>query len=181
MNEFFIRAKHWQIFSIFTPYVIVFLVSFIYMGASTPSGLSVFYAVTSSIAMLWFVSWFLSIAHFLNDLLPTEIRRRKYFFEIACLYALIYVPINLFFLNEKPSLGSIPDWLSFLYLFCMLYAIYSVSRCFVLIEYGQSSPWYRYMGIFLLLIFYPVGVWVVQPRINRQFVERRQKSVGITV
>jgi hypothetical protein len=177
IRDTFLRAKRWQIFPVFLTILlsVFFIPSPPYEGGSTlPKSAVVLGVAISSISWLFLDGWLWSIAHFLNNLLPIEFRHNKRFFMIACLYPLIFIPISMtFFLNAKSSsLAWNANWLGGIFsASCMLYVIYLVSRNLVLIEDGQTG--FRCAWMFFLLWFFPAGVWVVQPRINRLFAERR--------
>jgi len=47
--------------------------------------------------------------------------------------------------------------------------IYFVSKSLVLAETGRPAVFYDYAGPFFLVWFFPIGVWIVQPRINRLY------------
>jgi hypothetical protein len=47
-----------------------------------------------------------------------------------------------------------------------------VSKSLVLAETGKPASFYDYAGPFFLLWFFPVGIWIVQPRVNRLYSER---------
>jgi hypothetical protein len=55
-------------------------------------------------------------------------------------------------------------------LFCLLY---SVSKNLVLAETRKPASFYEYAGPFVLLWFLPVGVWLVQPKVNRLYAKDR--------
>ncbi len=51
----------------------------------------------------------------------------------------------------------------------MFYDLYFVSKNLVLAETSKSASFYDYAGPFFLIWFFPVGVWFIQPRINRLY------------
>jgi hypothetical protein len=55
----------------------------------------------------------------------------------------------------------------------MFYNLYFVAKTLVLAETGKSASFYNYAGPFFLIWFFPIGVWFVQPRINRLYSEKR--------
>jgi hypothetical protein len=56
---------------------------------------------------------------------------------------------------------------------CMFYLLYFVSKSLVLGETGKPASFYDYAGPFFLLWFFPAGIWIVQPRVNRLYSERK--------
>jgi hypothetical protein len=57
-------------------------------------------------------------------------------------------------------------------MYCMFYLLYFVSKSLVLAETDKTATFYDYAGPFFLMWFYPIGIWIIQPRINRLYSER---------
>jgi len=180
VRSFFLRAKHWQIFPVLVAILLVlhFIRSpYVAKGGWVPLllpsrsyGSAILYTVTFSLCMFWVVGWLWSMGYFLSDLRLRGLSPSKRFLEITCLYAVIYVPVSVtFFSNIEPGVGSITYWLGVLYISCMFYVVYFVSRRLVLAEGGESISTYKYVWTFFLLWSFPIGVWIVQPKINRLF------------
>ncbi len=64
--------------------------------------------------------------------------------------------------------------LLFLAIFCVLYVMYFVSKSLALAEAHKPVSIYDYAGAFFLVWFFLVGVWIIQPRINRLFAANRE-------
>jgi hypothetical protein len=56
-------------------------------------------------------------------------------------------------------------------MYCMLYLLYFVSKNLVLAERGKPASFYDYSGPFFLLWFFPIGVWIIQPKVNPLYEE----------
>lgn len=54
-------------------------------------------------------------------------------------------------------------------MFCMFYCLYFNSKALRAAELQRPVVFSDYAGEFLLLWFFPIGIWVIQPRINRLF------------
>ena len=80
-------------------------------------------------------------------------------------------------INPKLFVATVP--LSLLAVFCMFYNLYFVAKNLVTAETGRSASFSNYAGPFFLLWFFLIGVWFIQPRINRLYTE--QPSVQATV
>jgi hypothetical protein len=94
-------------------------------------------------------------------------------FRISLVYPVVYVPI--FFFLVIPDAG-VPIWVILpLHLACMVcifYLLYFVSKNLLLVETGKQVSFYEYAGPFFLLWFFPIGVWIVQPKVNRLYAEK---------
>jgi hypothetical protein len=93
-------------------------------------------------------------------------------------FALIYPPIYFVFFiatsqNFNPKLLALIFSLHVFAMICMFYLLYFVSKSLVLAETSKPASFYVYAGPFFLLWFFPVGIWIVQPRFNRLYSERK--------
>lgn len=177
--SFFLRAKHWQIFLLCFGVFFVGGTALMLSTAATRSQEDfgkvdlLFGAVTVQF-MLCFLAWLWSMGSFLNSMAKPMLRLRAGFFHFALVYPALYIFV---FIAAIPRAGSelfaviLP--LHFLAMFCMFYILYFVSKHLVLVETGKSASFYDYAGPFFLLWFYPIGVWIIQPRINRLYAERK--------
>ena len=64
-------------------------------------------------------------------------------------------------------------------MFCMVCNLHFVSKSWVLAETGSAKSLYEYAGPFFLLGLFPIGVWYLQPRINRLDAERARDQPAI--
>lgn len=62
---------------------------------------------------------------------------------------------------------------------CMFYLLYFVSKSLVLAETSKPASFYDYAGPFFLLWFFPIGIWIVQPKVNRLYSERQNTEPPI--
>lgn len=176
--KFFLRAKHWQIFfpifGLFFLGEITFAVS---VPAAEPTDAGFQKAVIATgiftaLFMLFFVSWFWSLGSFLTSIVNPSIRLRMRFFRFSLLFPLIYLPgfIAVFdSMTTSPGLFLIIFPLHAFATYCMFYLLYFVSKSLALAERNQPVSFYDYSGSFFLLWFFPIGIWIVQPRINRLY------------
>jgi hypothetical protein len=173
--NFFLRAEHWQIFLLLfaAPTIAEFFVipttirSWHDLG---PNGF--FFLGVMVLYLLCFLAWFGSMGLFLRSIVSPELRMEAKFFRFALVYPVVYVPI--FFFLVIPD--KVPVWVFLpLHLACMaciFYLLYFVSKNLVLAETGKQASFYEYAGPFFLLWFFPIGVWIVQPKVNRLYAEK---------
>ena len=179
--KFFLRAKHWQILSLLFGIFVVAFVAFTASIFATTQAQEVFrrtailYAGFMVLLTFFLVSWFWFTGSFLNTVVLPSLRPRMGFFRFAVIYALIYMPV---FLALFDSTATHPVALGFILPFhlfasyCLLYLLYFVSKNLVLAERGKPASFYDYSGPFFLLWFFPIGVWIIQPKVNRLYEER---------
>jgi hypothetical protein len=180
IERIFARAKHWQIFLLFVAVLVIgeFPVIGNFTAAVNPqesyAGVFVVTEVATAVAAWCFLAWLWSLGSFLNSIVPTAIRPGKKFFQFAVVYSAVYVPVSVAVfqsINPRLFVAMIP--LSLLAVFCMFSNLYFVARNLVMAETGRSTSFSNYAGPFFLIWFFLIGVWFIQPRINRLYAEKR--------
>jgi len=111
---------------------------------------------------------------FLTSIEKPELRTETASFRFALVYPAIYmVPFVLVLVAGLPVSGAIIVPLHLLCMLCLLYDLRFVSKSLALAERGKPASFYDYAGPFFLIWFFPIGVWFVQPRINRFYAEQQ--------
>lgn len=173
LSDYFLRAKHWQLFLLFA---ILFAGQMATMAWASLNptegfgGVGLRFWIVEGLFLLCFMAWFWSLGSFLDSLIPSALKLNMGFFRFALIYPIVYVFIFASFI-QNPVLSRVAIILP-LHLFamaCVFYSLYFVSKSFVLAETGKSASFYDYAGPFFLIWFFPIGIWVVQPRINRLY------------
>ncbi len=186
--RFFLRANHWQIFLLL---FLIFLVGDVALLASISTTVQskevfgkadILYGTIMVLFFLCFAGWFWSMGSFLSSIAHPALRLRIGFFRFALIFPLVYLPVFMaFFLSigTHPALVAVILPLHFFAMYCMFYLLYFVSKSLVLAESGKPATFYDYSGPFFLLWFFPIGVWVIQPRINRLYKEHGHPEPAI--
>jgi hypothetical protein len=180
IEAFFLRAKHWQIFALFMGlFVVGNIVELMTIAQSDwPTGRmgTASIVVNGGVMALFavcFLAWFWTMGSFLHAISRQPQRLKLTFFKFAVIYPVLYIPLAApFFLSSDPSMVAIILPLHFLAMFCLFYDLYFVAKHLVIAETGKSVTFYDYAGPFFLIWFFPVGIWFVQPRLNRLYAER---------
>src|SRR6267378_3747163 len=125
--------------------------------------------------------WFWSMGAFFSSIVQLELRIKSGFFRVALIYPPCYFVffIATFQSSSRGLLGLILP-LHVFAMVCMFYLLYFVSKSLVLAETSKQASFYDYAGPFFLLWFFPVGVWFIQPRINRLHAQpvSRQENIS---
>ena len=186
ITNFFLRAKHWQIF------ILVFGVYFVGQMAlvgsilASPRSQEVFSkggllaGLVMTLSTLGLFVWFWSMGSYFNSIVQPELKMRSGFFRFALVYPPFYfvffvATLQLF----NPRLLALILPLHLLAMICMFYLLYFVSKSLVLAETSKPASFYDYAGPFFLLWFFPVGIWIVQPRVNQLYSERKNAEPPI--
>ena|SRR5215472_7975100 len=163
----FLQAKHWQIFLLLVAAPTVAQVAAPERINDFGTGGFILFAVIA-VSLLCLLAWFGSMGLFFRSIVTPELRMGTQFFRFSLVYPLVFVPI--FFFPGIPEAVIGP--LQLACTVCLFYLMYFVSRSLVLAETGKPVSFYEYAGAFFLLWFFPIGVWFVQPKVNRLYAER---------
>lgn len=172
---FFLTAKHWQLFLLLMG-ALVIAQSTTVVNLPAPGSPVAFQKIITRfiVVMIFFMGVFLAwlwvLGRFLSSVAPQELRLNITWFKLSLLYPLAYTVVLGLAMQRTPT--RFPAWIIPLHLvamFCMFYNLYFVAKTLRLAELQKPSDSYDYSGPFFLLWFFPVGIWVVQPRINRLY------------
>jgi uncharacterized RDD family membrane protein YckC len=186
VTNFFLRAKHWQIFFLLfgIGYVGGAAAMFLPLAhARSPEDLlrvNLSFGAVMALSVFCLVAWLWSMGSFLNSIGQPALRLRLGFFRFALVYPAVYIFVFLaLFATTKPALIALIFPLHFFAMFCLFYDLYFVSKSLALIETGKQVSFHDYAGSFFLLWFFPVGVWFIQPRIYRLYAQSLSRQEGI--
>ena len=120
-----------------------------------------------------FMGWLWSLGSFLSSIAEPSLRLNLHFFRFAILFSSLYLLTALpFFLSSNPTIEAIILPMHFLALVCLLYAFYFVSKSLVVAETGEAVTFNDYAISLLLFLCSFIGIWLIQPRINRLYAHR---------
>jgi hypothetical protein len=179
INTFFLRAKHWQIF------VLLFGVFFFGQAAALISIATIspqfvnfgrIGLLIGGVTEVWggcFIGWFWSMGSFLSSIVQSTMRTKTRFFHFACIYPLRYIPVFIgVFQSPNPITLAIIFPLHFFGMFCMFYLLYFVSKNLVMAETNKPASFSDLAGPFFLIWLFPIGIWMIQPKVNRLYAQR---------
>lgn len=141
--------------------------------------------------------WFWSIAIGLQEKIPANARMRTGMFKVCFFFPLVYISlfmigitammISLSSLVEngvQPPLTLIFGSMAIIFplhlvaMFCMFYCLYFIAKTLKTVELQRATTFSDFAGEFFMLWFYPVGVWIIQPKINRMVEDESGISIG---
>jgi hypothetical protein len=192
MNRF-LKAKHWQLFLLTFGIPIIF--QFILIGTiiakignrTNPDPSFMFnYMKFFPIIMIIFIGvffgWFWSVAIGLQSKVPDNVKMKvkkfKIFFFIPMAYMLffsIFIGVAISGIIKsggEPSGGLIGSFIGIIIplhlfsMFCIFYSLYFVAKTFKTVELQREVSFSDFAGEFFMIWFYPIGIWIVQPKIN---------------
>ena len=172
----FLRAKHWQMFLLL---FVVPTAAEITAGGFIPATIrswndlgrpGVLLICVTVLYMFCVVAWFWSMGSLFGSIVKPALKLKEGVFLFALVYPLIYSLFVVWLFLAVPVGVIVP--LHLLCMFCLFYILYFVAKSLVLAETGEPVSFYDYAGPFFLLWFYPLGVWIIQPRVNRLYAGR---------
>ncbi len=194
----FLRAKHWQLFSLLVGLPIVFYIfMFGNMIAAAASGnvanmfgVFKFFPLLMVLVMGVQFGWFWSVGVGLQYKVPEaaamKVKKFKIFFFIPIIYLLLLMCFVFWFFSSvdlanpqssgllsandptiilMPILFIMP--LHLFAMFCIFYCLYFVAKTLKTVEMQKEVAFGDFVGEFFLIWFYFIGIWFVQPRINK--------------
>ena len=170
IRRFFIGAKHWQIFVIVVGLFCIAEIVALRSMAGTGDRVEITPLELSAAGVFWvfYAVWFWSMGSFLYSLVSPMLRPNLRVFRVALAYPIVYaVLFSVFFDRLTPILILAIFPFHLLALYCLFYDLNFVTKNLALAETGRVVSFYDYAGTFFLFGFFPLGIWFVQPRINR--------------
>ncbi len=194
MTDKFLKAKHWQLFLLMFGIPMIF--QFIIMGSimsnigteANPEPKIIFnymkfFPIMMIIFMGAFFGWFWSVAVGLQSKVPENIKMKVKKFKIFLLIPMVYILCIMVFMsitmnglmNNETELSSrligyiitiiVPHHL--FSMFGIFYSLYFVAKTFKTVELQREVKFSDFVGEFFLIWFYPIGIWIIQPKINK--------------
>jgi hypothetical protein len=176
----FLRLRAWQLFALL--FGLPLLIQLLAGVALALTKDFLFFAAGLLLAMLLFClffGWLWTLGTRLTALLPATVPNRGGRFKAALLLpvgylgALLVLLTLLFQTQAFPNLSpAAPLLILPLHLLSMagiFYALYFVAKTLKAVELQRPVEIGDYLGDFFLLWFFPVGLWIIQPRINQLF------------
>jgi len=135
--------------------------------------------------------WLYSVGTKLQPMLPEGAKMSVGLFRVFLFFPLVYlisIAIGMAWLFSTLSSGTIeppgPAALGLVFIiipihffciFCILYSFWFVSKSLKMVETQKTDfSFSEYAGEFFLIWFFFVGVWILQPRINKLFAENTE-------
>jgi len=181
MNKF-LTLKHWQLFGVLIGIPFLFqMISFTLVIASHRPGVMFFVLpVLFAVYMGLFFAWFYSLGTNLYRKLPATAKMNLTRFKVFLLIPVIYMTllcVGLFGAYSSALKGVQPNPLIFIFIFpvhffcmfCIFYCLYFNAKALKAAEWQRPVTFSDFAGEFFMIWFFPVGIWILQPRINKLF------------
>jgi hypothetical protein len=182
--KFFLQLKHWQLFVILIGIPIAlefFTIGFIFSTDDFSSGLQLFLRLFPILMLLYIgvlFGWLWSVGIFLSKKLPIDATMPNGLFKGAIIIPTLYITFICWFVaklmwGDEMSELFLDENLTviltahFTSMACIFYIFYYNAKALQSVELQRPALLSEYVGEFFLFWFFPVGLWFLQPRINK--------------
>lgn len=185
ISDFFLRAKHWLIFLLLLGSIVCGQVAIVIYAAAGPLSPEEMFSARFTLVMLLstllaaapLFSWLWAAGSLLSDLQERRLQLNLKFFRFAVAFPMPYMCLFFFvFQSSHPEAFLVIFPLHLFAVFCIFYSMYFVSKNLSQVEVGRRATFSDYAGYFFLIWLYPVGIWVIQPKINRLYLSRHRPA-----
>ena len=189
-----LRLKHWQLFImlIAAPLVMdfVYITTTIFSNTNRKVMMTVFLSVII-FSLCMFFAWFYALGTSLYKKLPAREEMSLTKFKI-CLYIpvtfVLFICLFMISVINNPGTGEgfpgIGIWILAILIpidlfsvYCIFYCLYFNAKVLKAVEQQSPVEFSDYVGEFFSFLFFPIGIWFIQPRVNSLF---DNKKVSIT-
>jgi hypothetical protein len=180
MNKF-LTSKHWQLFGLVIRIPLLLIISIAVVALKGEAKIAGYLLSVLLISfVLLFYGWFYSLGTSLNKKLPPNTSMPIKWFKAAVSIPILYFLLLALFIildssttfstgNKNADTLPIIIPLHLLTSICTLFCLYFISKSLRTIELKRSVTFSEYVGEFLLIWFFPIGIWIIQPRVNKIF------------
>lgn len=178
----FLTLKHWQLFGLLMGIPMIFQIISIgsIVSSNDPTAEFKFFPVMMILYLGLFLGWFYSLGTNLHKRLPETVNMNLKKFKIFLLIPAIYMVLFTFYMSSifsnvstgiepNPAIWGIIFPLHLFSMFCLFYCLYFISKELKAVEWQKPVTFSDFAGEFFLIWFFPLGIWIIQPRINKLF------------
>ena len=172
--RFVADCKHWQLFAVFALYALIIAAMFQnYLVTSRVDASSVRLVIALTIPFAVGVYlWVWCIGHISNACCEHRLRRGNRLFNLAFPIPLVYLVFSMEAWPRLVQSGRTSGALSvimFLHFICVFLVFYGLAQSAMRLrtaESGDHAGFWRSIGAMLLIWYFPIGVWFIQPRLQ---------------
>jgi len=135
-----------------------------------PANFNLFMLGTLVFMLVW-MAWMWTIASASNEKLEPALRKSPKLMVAGLGFAVLYLALTPWLWPDlRTGDKGVPSLMVPMHLGSMLgifYALLYTANRLTTLEKKQTVSFFDYSGPFFLLWFFPIGVWFIQPRVNR--------------
>jgi hypothetical protein len=169
--ETLLRLKHWQIFLLTFGVIFVGICAMMAASFSDTIDFDIATRVTTMIVLVGACienAWLYMIATVFYKKYPEEVTMNLGTFKVCFWYIVFYQVAGMIVLPIlNLEQGPLDKMLTYVSYVASVYVAYAVAKVLQLAERQKTDGFPT--GDFFAFLFYPIGVWFLQPRINNLF------------
>ena len=180
----FLRAKHWQVFLVtfFIPFILqCFWIYNLVLHVFHDGAIFRQYLYCFPLIIIFcagpILFWQWSVVLELRKIIPADVKgtvtKFKIFSFVPIVYFSLLIALVLYFIPNTESFAisivvrmSLTVLIHLFCMFCIFYCICFVAKTLRTAELQRAVSFSDFVGEFFLVWFFPIGIWVLQPRIN---------------
>ncbi len=131
--------------------------------------LSLFFKI---LGIIFYFSWIILLGLRLHNSIRAHYKFNKLLFVFAILFCLIdfsLLSISSIFYEKYQFLNTISFLLTPFTFWGLIYMLYAISKIFKSVELQRDVRFTECLREFFLFFCFPIGVWFIQPKINKLF------------
>ena len=131
------------------------------------------------LGLLIYILWPLLVGKALMEYLPPKISLSEAFFILNWfIVAVEFFAVAIIYPGETLTFTGLPALLFFYALYAAVQSMSFPGKVLRSIEKKREANFGEYIGDFFLIFFLPIGIWFLQPRINRVVEESELNSTA---
>lgn len=157
----FLKSKHWQLFLAFcSPSIAEFIMGGNWVEENQMS----WYMILNFLAGLTYLGWIWAVASRLRGSVPPK---HLILFQIAFVTTACYALVMGYLIRQNPSVVFEFFWMHILAVVLLIYSMLFAARNLKTADLGREAQATDYFATFILILFFPLGIWFLQPTVNR--------------
>ncbi len=165
-----LQIKHWKLFIIL---ITLIFSNVLFSKFNLEIGSITSLHISTLIALIYIVILFLLVLNI--GLFTNRITENPYKFSngliifstICCIIGYSELNLSRLYLNSKTTPTTLTFVLPLFTIFGIIYTFYNIPKSLKSIELGRKAVFKEYIIDSILLFALPIGIWFIQPRINK--------------
>ena len=120
--------------------------------------------------VFWF--WIVLTGKEVNKRIPRRFKKSDTLYVINAVNIFLFFAVMTFFIPEGIEGNSFFLFFVVMYILYAFFQVFSYpAKCMKTIEKNEVMGFGSYIGLFFLFLFLPIGIWIIQPKLNRIYME----------
>jgi len=181
MERFFLRSKHWNVFLLFfITFIVViglFYLALTYSQDTIYTGFAMAIGCAGSLSLL--LSWYYFLNHGMNQKIQdSNLKSASNGIWFFMIFPVVYMFLAFLVFPTGFVITTTENnfhiwWVVLIFpihlfaVFSFFYVVFITAKSIKIAELQKDVMFVDFAGEFFLLWFFPIGIWFLQPEINR--------------